>query len=125
MPQIPKPRLLIVDDSLETVVGLRCFFSSRYDVYEAHSGAEGMRLLATADRLVDLVISDLLMPGVSGVSFILSIKAQFPGIPVIAVTGWVEDPERLAALTNADLILYKPFELEILDAHVGRLLGNR
>jgi two-component system cell cycle sensor histidine kinase/response regulator CckA len=125
MAKTEKSRLLIVDDSLETVVGLRCFFSPRYGVYEAQSGSEGMRLLATADRLVDLVISDLLMPGVSGVSFISSIKAKFPGIPVIAVTGWVENPERLVALTNADLILYKPFELEILDAHVGRLLGNR
>lgn len=120
-----KPRLLIVDDSRETVVGLRCFFSPRFHVLEAYNGDDGMRLLEAVDRPVDLVISDLIMPGASGVWFITMIKARFPGIPVIAITGWAADPEQLAGLTKADLILFKPFELEILEGHVLRLLEHR
>jgi CheY-like chemotaxis protein len=125
MREMKKACLLIIDDSKETVEGLNCYYSQRFEVLTAYDGCEGIRQLEAADHSVDLVICDLLLPGISGFGFISMVKQYFPDIPVIAVTGWVMNPEQLTAITRADCILFKPFELEKLDEHIERLLARK
>jgi CheY-like chemotaxis protein len=72
----------------------------------------------------DLVITDIVMPYVSGVGIISVIKEKTPGLPVIAITAYGKNPERLAAEKQADLVLRKPFEMERLKDHVVKLLGS-
>jgi two-component system cell cycle sensor histidine kinase/response regulator CckA len=122
---MPKPLLLIVDDSPETVAGLQCFFEPRFEVLVAGDAQEGLCRMEAAARPVDLVITDLLMPSISGTGFIAIIRKRFPGLPVIAITGWVEaDLKRLAASIRADVVMNKPFDLEILERHVCTLLAR-
>ena len=116
--------LLIVDDSRETVAGLSCYFSRRFDVLGAFDGNEGLRLLEDPRKPIDLVIADLILPGISGMQLISMVKSRFPSLPVIAMTGWYSCPDQLAARTEADCILFKPFELELLEEQVVRLLGR-
>jgi DNA-binding NtrC family response regulator len=71
------------------------------------------------------VITDLVMPYISGVGVISIIKKKYPGTPVIAITGWGEHPGALATEAEADLVLDKPFELPDLDNHVKELLEKR
>jgi DNA-binding NtrC family response regulator len=71
------------------------------------------------------VITDLVMPYISGVGVISIIKKKYPGIPVIAITGWGEHPGALATEAEADLVLDKPFELPDLDNHVKELLEKK
>jgi DNA-binding NtrC family response regulator len=65
------------------------------------------------------------MPDISGVGVISIVKKKYPGIPVIAITGWGEHPEALATEADADLVLEKPFELAELDNHVTNMLAKK
>ena len=118
-------RLLIIDDSEETVVGLNHFFSRKYKVSTAADGMEGLKLFEDSGKEFDLVITDLVMPFISGVGVISIIKKKYPGTPVIAITGWGEHPGALATEAQADIVLEKPIELPDLDKLVTDLLAKK
>ena len=120
-----KNRLLIIDDSEETVAGLKHFFSKTYKVFTAPDGLEGLKLFETEQEGFDLVITDLVMPYISGVGVISIIKKKYPGTPIIAVTGWGEQPGALATEAQADIVLEKPIELPELDQLVSELLEKK
>ena len=120
-----KYRLLIVDDSEETVAGLQHFFSKSYEVYTASDGMEGLKLFESEAEGFDLVITDLVMPYISGVGVISIIKKKSAGTPVIAITCWGEHPGALAAEAQADIVLEKPIELPELDKLVSDLLVKK
>jgi DNA-binding response OmpR family regulator len=120
-----KYRLLIIDDSEETVAGLKHFFSNNYKVFTAADGMEGLKYFETEEEGFDLVITDLVMPFISGVGVISIIKKKYPGTPVIAITGWGEHPGALATEAQADIVLEKPIELPELDKLVSELLEKK
>ena len=120
-----KHKLLVIDDSKETVAGLYSFLSQKYDVITAYNGLDGLKAFETNEAEIDLVITDLVMPEISGVGVISIIKKKYPGTPVIAITGWGEHPGALATEAEADLVLDKPFELADLERHVTELLAKR
>jgi len=117
-------KLLIIDDNKEILAALHDFFSKKhYDVVSASDGLDGLKLLETEKQGFDLVITDLVMPNISGVGLISIIKKQFPDMPVIAITGWGEHPEALATEAQADRVLEKPFDLSELDTLIRELLS--
>jgi DNA-binding response OmpR family regulator len=118
-------RILIIDDSKETVNGLEAFFSEKYEVSTAYNGLDGIKEFDNSDGCVDLVLTDLVMPDISGIGVISVIKEKSPELPIIAMTGWGEHPSALARDAKADMILNKPFELEDLDRHVAELLVRK
>jgi DNA-binding NtrC family response regulator len=118
-------RLLVIDDSEEIVAGLKHFFSKKYEVFTAADGMEGLKFFETEERGFDLVITDLVMPYISGVGVISIIKKKYPGIPVIAITGWGEHPGALATEAQADIVMEKPVELPELDKHVTKFLEKK
>lgn len=120
-----RQKLLVIDDSKETVAGLNSFLSQKYDVITAFNGLDGLKAFETNEAEIDLVITDLVMPEISGVGVISIIKKKYPGTPVIAITGWGEHPGALATEAEADLVLDKPFELVDLDRHVEELLSQK
>jgi DNA-binding response OmpR family regulator len=122
---VEKYLLLVIDDSKETVAGLKSFFSQDYEVLTAFNGLDGLKAFEQSERKIDLVITDLVMPEISGVGVISIIKKKHPQTPVIAITGWGEHPGALATEADADLVLDKPFELTELDRHVKELLAKR
>ena len=120
-----KPKILVIDDSKETVAGLHSFFKNKYDVLTAENGLDGLKHFEETETDIDLVITDLVMPDISGVGVISIVKKKYPGVPVIAITGWGEHPEALATEADADLVLEKPFELNELDQHVSDMLARK
>lgn len=118
-------RLLIIDDSEETVAGLEHFFSKTYEVFTAADGMEGLKLFEAEEDGFDLVITDLVMPYISGVGVISIIKKKYAGTPVIAITGWGEHPGALATEAQADIVLEKPIELPELEKLVEDLLAKK
>ena len=119
-------KLLIIDDSKEVLSVLNRFFSKKkYDVVSASDGLDGLKLLETEKQRFDLVITDLVMPNISGIGVISIIKKKFPDIPVVAITGWGEHPEALAAEAQADLVLEKPFELTEFEKKIRELLSHK
>ena len=119
-------KLLLIDDD-ESVLANLCYFLSdkKYDVSPASDGLEGLKLLETEEQGFDLVITDLVMPNISGVGLIAIIKKKFPSLPIIAITGWGEHPEELATEFQADLILEKPFELSELDRAIKEIISSK
>jgi DNA-binding response OmpR family regulator len=120
-----KPCILIIDDSKETVDGLESFFSEKYEVSTAYNGLDGIKEFDKSGGCLDLVITDLVMPEISGIGVISVIKKKSPKLPVIAMTGWGEHSGALARDAKADWVLNKPFELEDLDRHVTELLVKK
>jgi DNA-binding response OmpR family regulator len=117
------PRLLIIDDE-EHVLANLCHFlaDKKYDVTSASDGLEGLKLFENDQQGFDLIITDIVMPKISGISLISIIKKKYPDTPVIAITGWGEYPEAFAAESQADKVLSKPFELSELDKAINELI---
>ncbi len=116
--------MLVIDDSKETVDGLYHFFSRKYEVFTALDGLVGLKVFETEEDGFDIVITDLVMPYISGVDVISLIKKKYPGTPVIAITGWGEHPGALAKEAEANIVLDKPFDLLDLDCRVTKLLSK-
>ena len=120
------PKLLIIDDNKEVLTSLHTFFAGKdYDIVAASNGLDALKLLEDKSIAFDLIITDIVMPVVSGVAVISVTKKKFPEIPVIAITGWGEHPEALAAEANADMVLEKPFDLHELEKIVSRILAQK
>lgn len=125
--EMSKPyKLLIIDDSEEILTALCNFFTKKkYEVVSASNGLDGLKLLDEAGESFDLVITDLVLPNISGVAVISIVKNRFPKTPIIAITGWGEHPEALAKEARADLVLEKPFKLPSLEKAAKELLAGQ
>lgn len=119
-----KHQILLVDDSKVTVEGLKSHLCRNYMVHTAFTGLDALKVFEKNRKSLDLVITDMVMPDVSGVALISMIKAKSPVTPVIAMTGWGQYPSALAAEVKADMVLIKPFELEELDTSISKLLPS-
>lgn len=116
-------KLLIIDDSEEILTALTNYFTQKkYHVVSAANGLDGLKCIEAKDADFDLIITDLVLPNISGVAIISIVKKKFPDTPVIAITGWGEHPESLAKEANADIVLEKPFKLPELEQLVKKLL---
>ena len=85
-------RVMIVDDHAMVRSGLAAFLSVADDcvlVGEADSGTQALRLCA--DVQPDVVLMDLIMPGMNGVATTHAIRERFPAVQVIALTSFPED----------------------------------
>ncbi|MDD2388941.1 MAG: response regulator [Desulfobacterales bacterium] len=119
-------KLLIIDDNEEVLDSLSQYFHKKgYCVISASNGLDGIKLLESEKQGFDLIITDLIMPNISGFGIISIAKKNAPNLPVIAITGWGEHPEALAAEVHADLVLEKPFELAELDKCITALISRR
>jgi len=117
-----KARILLVDDSEVTVAGLKSFLDQKYEVVTAHNGLDALKEFEDNVNKLDLVITDLVIPLISGVGVISLLKQKSPQTPIIAMTGWGKQPSELATEVKADMVLMKPFDLEDLDRSVSKLL---
>ncbi len=122
MPSKQHSILLVEDDPDVLAVMLKHLEYYRYQVVTASDGMEGLQLLDS--RGFDLVITDIVMPYVSGIGIVSKVKGKSPDTPVIAITGFGKEPESLANESRADLVLSKPVKMAVLVKHVRRLLGE-
>ena len=115
--------LFIVEDDNQVLSMMKNYFEYLgYKILTASNGMEGLKMVASESY--DLVITDIVMPYVSGVGILTVIKEKTPNIPVIAITAYGKNPERLAAERQADVVLRKPFEMEKLKDRVAKLLES-
>ena len=116
-------KLLIIDDDEHVLTQLCYFFNEKkYDVTSAANGFEALKLIENDQQGFDLIITDIVMPQISGVGLISIIKRKNPETPVIAITGWGEYPEAFATESQADKVLSKPFGLTELDNAINELI---
>lgn len=120
------PKVLIIDDTEEVLSALCKYFSQKeYTVLSASNGLDGLKLIESELEGLDIIITDLVLPNISGVAVISIVKKKYPQLPVIAITGWGEHPEALAKEAKADLVMEKPFKLPDLERAARNLINKR
>lgn len=118
--------VLIVDDNDDMRRYLRTLLLNRYYVLEASDGQSGWKL--ARESVPDLIISDVMMPVMDGLTFCGKIKTEplTSHIPVILLTARSTEQQQAEGLSQgADAYLTKPFSAEVLLAHIASLLANR
>ncbi len=115
--------ILVVDDEEYMLSLLREILQTLgYRPLTAANGSQALELLSTAP--VDLVITDIHMPGISGLELLQRVKLKQPQTPVVLITGFgVERAARAARDHHADGFLGKPFHIEELRLCIDRLLS--
>lgn len=118
---LPMTRILVIDDDPKITAFLRRgLVHEGYEVEEAHGGEEG--LAAAAARPPDLLILDIMMPGLDGLEVCRRLRAD-SGVPILMLTARDEVADRVRGLeAGADDYLPKPFAFEELLARVRALL---
>lgn len=120
-----QPKVLIIDDTEEVLSALCKYFMQKgYDVISASNGLDGLKMIESDKDNLDIIITDLVLPNISGVAVISIVKKKYPKLPVIAITGWGEHPEALAKEAKADLVMEKPFKLPELEKAARDLLSK-
>ena len=121
-----KKSLLVIEDNEEVREYIRSLFISKYLVYEAGNGEEGVRM--AKEQLPDLIISDVMMPVKDGFTCCREIRAQqeTAHLPILMLTTKSEDADILhGSYSGADDYMLKPFNPEILLAKVDNLILQR
>ncbi|HXS01891.1 MAG TPA: HD domain-containing phosphohydrolase [Pyrinomonadaceae bacterium] len=123
MPTIVSPRILIVDDEVEITEILADLLSEEYDCIRAGSAEEALTRLHEGE--FQLVISDITMPGMSGLDMIPHVKEFAPDTVVVMISGMQTVESAIGALRlGAFDYLMKPFDLRQVEAVVKRALEH-
>ena len=118
-------KILLVDDDIEICRYLKSELSDWYRFVICNNGKEALNQLFSDD--FDLVISDVVMPEMDGITLLKNIKgnANISHVPVIMLTSKSEISDRLEGIKlGADAYLAKPFSLEELHLTIDNLIDN-
>jgi CheY-like chemotaxis protein len=93
------------------------------NILEACSSEEALELMGQHPAAVDLLLTDLMMPGIGGVELVEKLRETWPELRVVFMSGYTDDElkNRAVEISNADF-LQKPFSPQQLDTKVRRLL---
>ncbi len=118
---MPKKTIFLIedDDVLRKIIE-EFLEESGYLVLKASDGLEGIEMIGK--EAFDLIITDVVLPYVSGIGVIKMAKTKRPEVPIICITGYGYSPEKLAEEEQADRIFRKPFEFKELAEAVKTLL---
>ncbi len=119
-------RLLVIEDNRDIAAYIGAQFADHYAISYATNGREG---LDKAQQLVpDLIITDLMMPGMDGLEVCRQVRGNdiINHVPIIIVTARITEDERIRGLeAGADAYLTKPFNAYELHTRVEKLLEGR
>lgn len=118
-------KILLVDDDIEICRYLKSELSDWYRFVICNNGKEALKQLLSGD--FDLVVSDVVMPEMDGITLLRNIKgnANISHVPVIMLTSKSEISDRLEGIKlGADAYLAKPFSLEELHLTIDNLIDN-
>ncbi len=116
--------IIVVDDD----TGVRAFVRRvlehcGYRVALAHHARQALDLITGVNGAIRLLLTDLGMPGLSGVELVRRARSLWPALPCICMTGYVEEQWALARMPDPCPVLRKPFTLDDLTATVRSTIG--
>jgi len=119
------PRVLIVDDEEELLFGLSAFLSrGGWEVLTAKNSEEALSILKT--QPVDIIVTDIRMPGESGLTFLQQLKSERKDLKTVVMTAkGSPEMEREVVSLGADAYLEKPFDLDYFLRILNKVLASR
>ena len=108
--------LLVDDEPSVRAITRRLLERAGYRVLEAADGHEALSIAEQRDLRLDLLLTDMVMPGLSGQQVVVRFRATRPGVPIVGITGYAGESPQVAAAEEAGLsgLVTKPFSGDAL-----------
>jgi len=118
--------LLVEDETAVRAFASRALTMRGYTVLEAEDGEDALRVFADYDGPIDLVVSDVVMPGLDGPGLVEQLRAGNPELKVVFMSGYAEDSFRKQLEESGGEVhfLPKPFSLPQLAGMVRKVMGT-
>ena len=119
--------VLVVDDDEPSLRAVRALLAAfGFKAICANSGADAMLLLEKHAHEIDCILTDLYMPGVSGMDLLMHVRQANPELPVVVVTGNADVPSAVTAIREGAFdFQLKPLSSETLTLALGRAIEHR
>ena len=115
--------LLVEDEDAVRLFGARALRNKGYRVLEARNGETALDVINGGEQAIDLIISDVVMPGMDGHTLIRLVRQELPRVKVILMSGYAEDVYKEDLARDASVhFLAKPFSLKALAGKVKEVL---
>ena len=119
-----KGRVLIVEDEAAVrAIVHRTLRAAGYEVVEATNGVEALKVLQSGSACIDVILSDVAMPKMDGRQLATQIRAQWPAIPLIMMSGYAS-PDVLDDISPGRPLLLKPFRAADLLAAIEETMAG-
>jgi two-component system OmpR family response regulator len=121
------PHILVVEDEQHLAYGIKFNLEAEgYTVTAVGDGQAALALVESASPSIDLVVLDIMLPGMSGYDVCTAIRGRHGDLPVVMLTARTLVEDRVRGFdAGTDVYLQKPFELDELLSVVRNLLGRR
>ena len=120
---MPNHTCLVVDDDPSLRAYLKVILAHRqFQALEAEDGVEGLHLVQELGETVELVVSDIEMPGGDGLTFVHAVRDVLPRIPIVLISA-EPNPEEDCE-TEAFEFLQKPFSPKLLFGAIDKATGT-
>jgi CheY-like chemotaxis protein len=125
-PEAKPGTILVVEDDDQVRAFIRTLLKQDgYEVIEAATGAEGLALARARGDAIDLLICDMLLPELSGYDLAEQVRAQFPNMALLLMTGYVEgDIVQRSIGELGAAFLDKPFQPAVLRHKVREAIAR-
>ncbi|GAB4473476.1 MAG: hypothetical protein OHK0018_03670 [Erythrobacter tepidarius] len=114
--------LLVEDEDMVRAVAERALVRAGYEVKACAGGEEGLAAIADAGAAFDIVVSDVMMPGMDGPTMVRAIRASCPKIPVLFMSGYAEEQLRRDIDIPDMHFIAKPFSVAAIGDKVAAVL---
>jgi CheY-like chemotaxis protein len=115
--------LVVEDESALRRLMVRTLRAAGYDVIEAASGPDALQAVARFRTPIALLVTDIVMPHMSGVELAAELRARWPSLQVLFTSGYAERVRSQSPQTSTDRFLAKPFTPAALRRQVEELLA--
>ncbi len=115
--------LLVEDEDMVRAVGERALTRAGYQIVTASDGEEGLAAIAN-DGPFDMVVSDVVMPGMDGPKMVKALRKIHPEMPILFMSGYAEEQLRKEIDIDRMHFIPKPFSVQQIAEKVGQVLSS-
>jgi two-component system cell cycle sensor histidine kinase/response regulator CckA len=126
MPKGNETVLVVEDEDAVRTLTVRALAKLGYDVIHSSNGRDAYEMCQKIEKPVDLVITDLIMPGMNGIEFVRRVRKIYPTVKIMFMSGYSADTAFQDGTVDPNIpYLRKPFRLFELAQHVREVLNGK